>query len=189
MNDAARSAEAAGWLVLRSEYVIETPFLRLRRDEIEVPGGRRIDGYYVRESRGFAVIFAVTPDERVVLVRQYKHGIGARMLELPAGGIEPDESALACAERELAEETGYAGDRAQFVAELVADPTNANFRFSVFLVRDATLRFEQHLDETEAIDVELATFAELRNLVRDGSIVVGSQLASIYATLDHLGRL
>jgi hypothetical protein len=78
-----------GWRVVESEIVIETTHLRLRRDEIELPGGKRIGPYYVRESRGFAVVFAITEDDRVVLVRQYKHGINASVLELPAGAIDP----------------------------------------------------------------------------------------------------
>jgi ADP-ribose pyrophosphatase len=79
----------AGWRILASRYIVESPYLRLRSDSVELPGGYRIEDYYVRESRGFAIVFALTPHENVVLVRQYKHGIGQSVLELPAGGLRP----------------------------------------------------------------------------------------------------
>ena len=67
------------------------------------PDGTVIDPYYVREHAGFAVVFAVTPNDEVVFARQYKHGFGDFVLELPAGAIEVGESPLACAERLLNE--------------------------------------------------------------------------------------
>jgi len=178
------------WRVLSSTVLIDSRYLRLRSDAIELPNGARINEYYVRETRGFAVIFPVTPQERVVLVRQYKHGINERVLELPAGAIDPGENAVDCAVRELAEETGYAAPRdLELIRAFITDPTNSDGRFSLFLARDVELRFPQKLDPTEEIDVELASFEDLRRYVRDGTIAVNSHVASIYTTLDYLGKL
>ena len=90
------------WRILSSAYPISTPFLRLRADRVELPNGAVVEEYYVRESRGFSVVFALTPDDLVVLIRQYKHGIGEVVTELPAGGVDPGETPEACAVRELA---------------------------------------------------------------------------------------
>ena len=177
------------WRVLSSRYVIDGRHLRLRADTVELADGTRVEDYYVRETRGFAVVFAITPDDRVILVRQYKHGIASVVLELPAGGIDAGETPLACAERELAEETGYAGEPAELVRTFITDPTNSDGRFHLYLVRDAVMRGAQHLDPTEAIDVELATFDDVLRYVRDGTICVNSHVASIYSMLDRLGRL
>jgi len=180
-----------GWKVLRSDYVIETPYLRLRRDHVELPSGQRIEDYFVRESRGFAVVFALTPDERVVLVRQYKHGIAAGVLELPAGALDEGESPERCARRELAEETGYVGDapEAEYVRSFVTDPTNSDSRLHLFLVRNARRLVEQDLDVTEDIAVEFATLDELRDHVRNGTIEVSSHVACIYVMLERMARL
>ncbi len=179
-----------GWRITHSEIVIETPHLRLRSDEIELPSGVRVGPYYVRESRGFAVVFALTPDGRVVLVRQYKHGIGRVVLELPAGGIDPGETALACAARELAEETGYvAASELERVGTYVFDPTGATTTYHLYLARDAEPRVAQKFDPTEDIAVELVTLAELRRSLRDGTIEVGIYVASIYTVFDRLGIL
>jgi len=185
------AAHPVGWNVVKSEIVIESPYFRLRCDQIELADGTRVGDYYVRESRGFAVVFAVTPDERVVLVRQYKHGIAQHVLELPAGGIDPGEDARAGAARELAEETGYASDPddVRLVRTFIAEPTSSNSRFHVFIAHNAQPRTAPHLDPLEDIEIVLTSFDDVRRFVRDGTIDVGSQSAAIYHVLDVLGRL
>jgi ADP-ribose pyrophosphatase len=183
--------ENARWKILESNYVIESKYLRLRRDRIELPSGHRIDDYYVRETAGFSIIFALTPERQVVLVRQYKHGIRDSVLELPAGTIDPGEGAALCAQRELAEETGYVGSPAEpeHITTLITDPVNSNGRFHLFLVRNARPLLPQHLDLTEDITVELASPEQLRGFVRDGTIAVGTHVAAIYVFLDRLNLL
>src|SRR5665213_4431111 len=88
------------WTVRSSTYRVDEPFLRVRSDTVELPNGTIIEGYFVRESRGFAIVAALTPDRRIVLVRQYKHGIAKIVLELPAGMIDAGEDAQTCAVRE-----------------------------------------------------------------------------------------
>ena len=177
------------WKITASSYAIDTPYLRLRKDSIDLPGGVHVPDYYVRESRGFAVIFARTPDGRIVLVRQYKHGIGGFVLELPAGAIDEGETPLECAERELAEETGYVGKNARLVASFVAEPTNSTALLHLCALDDVLLEREQSLDPTESIEVELVSGARVLELVRDGDITPIAQIACIYYMLDRLGEL
>lgn len=176
------------WRITASTYEIDSEFLRLRKDRIELADGTVIEDYYVRESRGFVIVFAVTPDDQVVLVRQYKHGIGQELLELPAGAIDPGEEPAACALRELAEETGYSGETVEHVRTFITEPTNSNSIAHLFVVREARLTQEQDLDITETIDVELATYGELLAHVRDGTIDSIAHVASIYLMLDVLKR-
>jgi len=175
------------WRILSSAYPIATPFLRLRADRVELPSGAVVDEYYVRESRGFSVVFALTPDDRVVLVRQYKHGIAEIVTELPAGGVDPDETAADCAVRELAEETGYAGTPPVLVRSFITDPTNSNSRFHLFIVRDAVPVRAAEPDLTEEIEVILAGRAEVRAMALDGRIAAGSQVAAVLVALEFLG--
>jgi ADP-ribose pyrophosphatase len=176
------------WRILSSDYRIETPFLRLRADRVELPSGAVVDEYFVRESRGFSIVFALTSDGRAVLVRQYKHGIGEIMLELPAGAIDPEETPEECALRELTEETGYVAGSIVFLRSFVTDPTNSDSRFHLFLARDATPTGSQDLDITEEIDVVLAPVEELRAMALDGRIASGSQVAAVLVALLALER-
>src|SRR5438270_2421224 len=137
------------WRVMDSTYAIDTEYLRLRKDRIELADGTVIEDYYVRESRGYAIVFAVTTDDRIVLVRQYKHGIARELLELIAGAIDDGEEAADCATRELAEETGYTGDAPEHVRSFVTEPTNSNTVAHLFIVRNARRTGMQALDITE----------------------------------------
>jgi 8-oxo-dGTP pyrophosphatase MutT (NUDIX family) len=174
------------WTVRSSAYLVDQPFLRVRKDTVELPDGTIIDDYFVRESRGFAIVAALTPERQIVLVRQYKHGIAQIVLELPAGMIDPGETPEACAIRELAEETGYAGDPPLRLRSLFADPTGSNASFHIFLIENAVPKFAQSLDTTESIVVETTSLDDLQAAVRDGRIGSGSQVAAAYIALDHL---
>ena len=174
------------WTVRSSVYRIDEPFLRVRSDTVELPNGAVIDDYFVRESRGFVIIAAITAQREIVLVRQYKHGIGEVLLELPAGMIDPGETPETCAVRELAEETGYTGDPPLLLRSLIADPTSSNGRFYIYAIENATQKFAQSLDPTESIVIETVSIPEFSAMVRDGRIGSGSQVASAYITLDYL---
>ncbi len=176
------------WRVIASSYVIDSKFLRLRKDAVELPDGTRVEDYYVRESRGFAVIFAQTPEDEIVLVRQYKHGIGRSLVELPAGAIDAGESAQDAAVRELAEETGYTAERLEHVRSYVTDPTNSNAVAHLFFAHNARQDGRQRLDVTENITVELASRDELLAMVRDGTIDCMPHVAAVYVMLDRLGH-
>ena len=179
------------WHVVNSSYVIETPFLRLRRDTIAHPDSDRTDEYYVRESRGFAVIFATTDDDRLILVREYKHGIGREILALPAGAIDAGETPLDCATRELREETGYEAptERITRVRSFVAEPSNSNAHFTLFHAAGVVSAGAPAFDPLERIVVELVPLAKAVELTRDGSIDVGSHIACLMVMFDRLGLL
>jgi 8-oxo-dGTP pyrophosphatase MutT (NUDIX family) len=178
------------WTVLSSKFVIDTPWLRLRRDEVALPNGTHLAEYFVRESRGFTIVVALTPERDVVLVRQYKHGAGEELLELPAGSIDPGETPEACAVRELAEETGYASPTPlERIGTYVTDSTNSDSRWHLYLARDVVVVGAQDLDVTEEIDVETVSLAELRAMLRDGRFSVSPHVAAAYAAMDYLRLL
>jgi 8-oxo-dGTP pyrophosphatase MutT (NUDIX family) len=176
------------WRIISSEYRIDTKFLRLRVDRVELPSGVVVDEYYVRESLGFCVVFALTVDGDVLLVRQYKHGVAQIVTELPAGMIDAGESPAACAVRELAEETGYLGAAPEFVRTFFADPTNATAQFHLFIIRDAVRTRTQQFDVTEDIEVMLASVDEVRAMALDGRISGASQVAAVLVSLNAIGR-
>ena len=177
------------WHRRATRLLVDSPHLRLRSDELELPDGTIIADYYVRESHGFVVIFAVTTDERIVLVRQYRYGSDAIHLELPAGTVDAGEDPMDCARRELLEETGYAAPLWEFVGGYYAEPVRSNSKAYVFLARDAQKTQVPALDATEVIEVEEATLDELRTMLQDGRIDAGHAVAAAYRVLDRLGKL
>ncbi|MGC2244817.1 MAG: NUDIX hydrolase [Candidatus Aquilonibacter sp.] len=174
------------WRVLSSKCVIESEHMRIRSDELELPGGVVIPNYYVRESFGFVMVFALTPARKVVLVRQYRYGIDDVIVELPAGSIDRGEDALACGQRELAEETGYTASRWEHLATIPAEPVRSNSLLHAFLAFDATPTGAQALDLTEAIEPFTVPLEELRPMLRANAIGAVSCVAVAYAALDRL---
>jgi len=177
------------WEILSSEYVLESPWYTVRRDVCRLPDGTIVDPYYVREHAGFAIVFAITADRMVVFNRQYKHGIGERVLELPAGSLEPGETPETCARRELEEETGYTAPAFERAASFILDPTSSTGRIHVFVARDATPGGVPAREITEAIDLELVGLDRVIDAVRGGHVSVQSHVAAIYAVLDRLGMI
>jgi 8-oxo-dGTP pyrophosphatase MutT (NUDIX family) len=178
--------EKPQWRVRASSYVVDSPYMRLRVDEIELPDGTVVPDYYVRESRGFVTMFALTQHQQVVLVRQYRYGADSIHLELPAGMLLDDEEPSECALRELAEETGYEVSRCDLAAEYLPEPVRSTARAYVYIGSNAHLAREPKLDPTEHLTVELVSLARFRAMLADGSIDAGASIAAGYRALDFL---
>jgi ADP-ribose pyrophosphatase len=88
------------------ELLLQGSFLQVRRDHVRLPDGGRATREYVVHPGAVAIV-PLLDDGRLVLERQYRHPVGRVLLEFPAGKIDAGESPLACAQRELLEETGY----------------------------------------------------------------------------------
>lgn len=174
------------WRVRGSSYVVNSPYMRLRVDEIELPDGTIVPDYYVRESRGFVTILALTQHQQVILVRQYRYGSDSIHLELPAGMLMDDEDPQECALRELAEETGYDVTHCDLAAEYLPEPVRSTARAYVYIGSNAYLSGEQRLDVTEHLTVELVSLARFRTMLGDGTIDAGASIAAGYRALDYL---
>jgi ADP-ribose pyrophosphatase len=183
------SMEKPRWRLRASTYVVDSPYMRLRKDEIELPNGTVVADYYVRESRGYVVVFALTAAREIVLALQYRYGNDSIGLELPAGSLDEDEEPLACAQRELAEETGYTSTRWESLITSPAEPVRSTSVMHAFLARDAERTSEQSLDATEHIDVKTMAFGEFIEALRNGTITSVASIAVAYAALDRLAVL
>jgi 8-oxo-dGTP pyrophosphatase MutT (NUDIX family) len=113
---------------------------------------------------------AFTPDRRVVLVRQFRHGTRQISLELPGGVIEPGQTPEESARRELREETGYAADDFRQVAAFRPNPAIQNNTAYVFTAENALPAGPTEFDENEDLDLGLVPAAALRRLVLAGAI-------------------
>lgn len=145
--------EIKPWEVLHSATAFSSPWLQVRQDLCRTSRGSLVD-YYVVERFSYVAVVAVTPEAEVLVVRQYKHGAGQVVRELPAGYIENDEDPLACAHRELLEETGYEADKMELLGIRFASPSASSHRAHVFLATGLHATGQQHLDTSENIVVE-----------------------------------
>ncbi len=152
------------WRLLTSKVAYENPFLTVYNESLQRSDGKVIADYYAVKRRDAAFVAALTKDNQVLLVNQYKNGVKEVVWELPAGFIEEGEEPLAAAKRELLEETGYESDNFDFIGKFAPNPAISPNRNFVFLAKDATKVAEQKLDVNEEIEVQ--TF-DLGSLVQD----------------------
>lgn len=151
-----------------SQTVYRGHFLELRRDEVALPDGAVAAREYVIHP-GAVMIVAVLPDGRLVMERQYRYPVRQTMIEFPAGKLDAGEGGLACAQRELWEETGYQARRWAKAGVMHPVIGYATEVIEIWFAQDLTLG-ERHLDAGEFLDVFAASQEELESWMQDGQL-------------------
>jgi 8-oxo-dGTP pyrophosphatase MutT (NUDIX family) len=176
------------WHVLERRQLVRRSFLTLWEDKVRLASGAEIDDFCVVDSPDWAAVLCITPERQLVLVRQYRHGLRGPSLELPAGALEPGEEPLAGAQRELAEETGYASDDWQRLLEVSVDPARARARAHFYCALGAQRTRPPQLDASEDLEALLLTRDQLFEQMERGELVHGLHIAAILMA-EHRGLL
>jgi 8-oxo-dGTP pyrophosphatase MutT (NUDIX family) len=153
IDDETAPSRLARWWVRSSRYSFRDRWLAVRSDDCATADGTPIGPYHVVELPDWVNVLAVTAAGEAVLVREYRHGTGEIMLELPSGTVEPGEDPLATAQRELREETGYGGGIWRQTAAFPANPARQNNQVFTYLAIGVTRLGPQSLDSGETIEI------------------------------------
>lgn len=161
----------ARWTLEHREAVVASPWFSLYRERQRLGNGRLIDPYWAVEAPSWTCVVAITPDDRVVLVEQYRRGADRIVRELPAGNLDPGEDPAACAARELAEETGYrvAGPMTALGA-LMPEPARSTAVAHGFLARVEAVPGRDAQEADEDIATVLVPRADLADPCAAGII-------------------
>lgn len=171
---------------LDSERVFDGKLLIVRRDRVRLPdGGAAIREFVVHP--GAALIVAELGDGRLVLERQYRYPVGRVILEFPAGKLDPGETALATAQRELLEEAGYRAKRWTPIATLHPNVGYSTEIIEVFLAAELT-HVGANLDQGEFLDIVLMSEAELIDAFDRGALTDGKSIAALFAWQRHRAK-
>jgi ADP-ribose pyrophosphatase len=158
-----------------SRELLRGHFLHAFRDTVRLPDGGEAVREYVRHP-GAVMIIAQLDDGRLVLERQFRYPVQSVMIEFPAGKLDAGEGSLACAQRELLEETGYSARcwaKAGVMHPVISYATEF---IDIWFAKDLTAG-ERKLDAGEFLDVFTASPAELLQWCRDGRVTDGKTLA------------
>ncbi|MGQ3001411.1 MAG: NUDIX domain-containing protein [Hydrogenophaga sp.] len=144
-------------------------FLHVVRDTVRMPDGAHATREFVLHP-GAVMVIGLLDDGRVVMERQFRHPMQAVMIEFPAGKLDAGEGSLACAQRELLEETGYSAREWAFAGRLAPTIAYSDEVIDIWFARGLTLG-ERQLDEGEFLDVFAATPAELQAWCFSGEVI------------------
>lgn len=178
------------WTTESSRVVHADRWVDLRAQRVVTGGGTVLDPFYLLSYTDWAVAVAVTADDRLVMVRQYRHGVATTALELPGGCVDPEDASPAdAARRELLEETGYGGDTVEYLGRYAANPTLQNNYLQVALIRNAVILADPALEPGEELAVELVPVSEVLDLAASGGIVQSMHVAALFMAMRALGRI
>lgn len=161
-------------------FVYRGKIIDLCLEHVTLPNGAAAELEIVRHPGGAAVV-ALDPENRVCLLRQYRHAAGGWLWELPAGKLDPGEPPLATARRELQEEAGLHAARWESLGKIISSPGVFTEVVHLFLARDLS-RVPANAEAHEVFEVHWVPFAEALAQARTGEITDAKTLAGLFRT-------
>ncbi len=136
---------------------------------------------------GAAAMVPMINSEEVVLIKQYRHAIREFIWEIPAGTLDPEESPITCARRELIEEIGYSAIDWHQLATITPLPGYSDERIHIFLALDLEPA-QQHLDDDEMLNVHPVKFNDALQMILTGEISDGKTISGLFLASEWLNR-
>ncbi len=168
------------WERLTSERLQDCRVFRVERVIARSPNDGAEHDFFCIDSAEWVNIVPVTPDDQVVMVRQFRHGSESLTLEIPGGMVDPGEAPKETAARELLEETGYRAERVIPVGAVNPNPALFRNRVHTYLAERCVKVAAVQNEGAEETVVELVPIAEIPALVRGGAIDHALVLAGLY---------
>ncbi|RZL30543.1 MAG: NUDIX hydrolase [Pedobacter sp.] len=178
--------EILKWQKIASKYLVREKWATLRVDTCKLPNGTVKDDYYVLEYPNWVNAVALTKDNQLILVRQYRFAAEIISLEVPGGVIDDGEDPETAIVRELIEETGYTFDSCEQIATLYPNPATSTNKTFTYLLKGGVKTHEQHLDEHEILNVELYSIEEVKQLLKDNKIEQSLHASALFYGLLHI---
>lgn len=162
---------------IRSDSVYDGHFLKVRRDQVRLPDGKTAFREYVVHP-GAVMIVPLLADGQLVIERQHRYPLDRVLLEFPAGKLDPDETTLDCARRELREETGYVATEWAYAGRMHNACAYSTEFIEVWFARGLSAG-PQQLDEGESVEVKTITEAALFELAATGELTDAKTLVGV----------
>ncbi|OLR65650.1 NUDIX hydrolase [Peptoniphilus porci] len=162
---------------MKSTKIFDGKVLQLRVDTVEMEGQKYTKREIVERQPAVGIV-AITEDDEIILIRQYRKAIDKEIYELPAGMVDFGEEPQKAALRELKEETGYDAKKSDYLLEIYSSPGFTNEKLFIFYA-EGLIAGDQDLDEFEHLTVEKVKFKEALKLINLGEIIDSKTVAGI----------
>lgn len=168
------------WDIIKSERLNSYRVFSTRMDIGKSPVTGKEHDFYIIEAPAWVNVVAIDSDDRIVLIKQYRHGIRSVTFEIPGGMVDTGESPLEGAKRELLEETGFISDEWVLIGTVHPNPAIQNNICFTYLAKDVERAGKPKLDGTEDIATFLTPAGDLTRLVANGEITHALVIAAFY---------
>lgn len=176
-----RPVKIKPWKRLDTEMVYTCRIFSLRRDRSVSPRTGSEHDFFILDACDWVNILPLTRDGRVVMVRQYRHGVGDFTLEIPGGMVDDeDPSPLIAARREMVEETGWDSENVIELGAVHPNPAIQGNLLHTFAALNVEDLHETHFDTTEETEVELVPLEDVPGLVASGVISHALVVSAFY---------
>lgn len=179
MAERSETGRPQPWPVIGEEQEGDFEMFSARAIRARSPDDGSEHTFHIADAPNGVTVIAITPNDELVMVRQWRHPVQRVTLETPSGIIDEGETPEEAAARELREETGYAGDDPECIGCVVLNPSWQTTRVYAAVVRNARRAGERDLDEGEDTRVCLLKLGEVRRRVLEGEIDTSSVVAAL----------
>lgn len=158
------------WKIVKDEQVDDFGLFRTKKSTRINPRTDKPYTFFLMDGLDWVSLIALTPEDEVIMVKQYRHGSEQMTLELPGGCVEKGEDPAISAARELKEETGYEFERVEKLGSIFANPALQSMRLHCYLAHGATKKTSPSLDAGEDIQAEKIPLKAFLEKVKAGEV-------------------
>ncbi len=176
------------WKLIKSEPAIDLNIVKIRHDFYKNPRNQKVVKTIAIEGNNAANVIAKTVAGKIIMVRQFRFGIGNYTLEIPGGMIDEGEDVLKAAQREVREETGYEGDNWQYLGNILSNPVWMNSIIHHYYMENAILKYDLELDEAEDVEIVLLSAEEVYQKIDNGVIKHPHTISAFFFARKILGN-
>ena len=168
---------------LSSKLIYDGQTLKLRVDTVQMSGGRKSIREVV-EHKGVICVVAVDASDNVLMVRQFRYALGKELLEIPAGGIDGDETPEEAVRREMQEETGYLPKKIERLGGFYSAPGFCNEYLHLYLATDL-VPSQLSAEDTESIRLERLPISKIPGSIASGRLEDAKSIAGLLTFLEY----
>lgn len=167
------------WQIKSTARILDAEYVKVDKDDVISPEGREIKDFYRVTIKDCVAIVAITPNNRIILKKEYRHCYGEELIEIPAGVLEDGEDPLNALKRELEEETGYVGKKWIYLGKTVESSAKLTNYMYIYLAEDCEKISNQKLDYGEDIEVLEVELREAVEMIMNNEIICSSSIGAI----------